>query len=247
MILELIRDNPGISIRDISATIGISMEKARTVLYELKAKGYVEKTGRTYILTDKGKKFLEYIEHARATTVKPETVAQDTVHTIQEEPHKEILKQPSVETQTVPKTTEKTKIEVEDIRTFMENILVKISDLEKRVSNIERTVRDIEKAIESVQRKKQPVDVFLEVPLMPYGYAATKLGSILDKLIAENKLVRIGSLVVDSQFYNEFKSKFPIKLSDLDKLTLHERTLLEEMRKEALVILHAGREYRLID
>ncbi|MEM4976428.1 MAG: Mn-dependent transcriptional regulator, partial [Desulfurococcaceae archaeon] len=80
-----------------------------------------------------------------------------------------------------------------------------------------------------------------------YSYAQAKLGGLLDKIIAENKLVRVGSLVVDAQFFSEFNSKFPIKVSDLDKLTSHERVLLEEMRKEALVILHAGREYRLID
>jgi len=58
--------------------------------------------------------------------------------------------------------------------------------------------------------------------------------------------VRIGSLVVDSTFYHEFKSRFPLKVSDIDKLTTYEKLLLEEMRREALVILHAGKEYRLV-
>jgi predicted transcriptional regulator len=245
-VLELLRDNQGLQLREISTLLESSVNKVRAVLYELKAKGYIEKAGKTYVLTDKGRRFLEYIEHTRTATVKAETAEQDkTQVTPQTKTSIKVSERITVETDRERQTVE-LKAETGDVRLMLENVLTKVHDLEKKIANLERTVRDIEKAIESLHRRKQE-EFSIEAPIMPYSYAQAKLGGLLDKLIAENKLVRVGSLVVDAQFYSEFKSKFPIKVSDLDKLTSHERVLLEEMRKEALVILHAGREYRLID
>lgn len=246
-VLEVLRDSAGASLKEISVAVEASPGRVRGILYELRAKGYVERVGNTYIITDRGRRYLEYVEHTESSTTtpfKPEEF----------EPRIEKI-EPTVEEREVVKKEEKPgETRAEELREEprggslidLEAVSQRLVELERRVSNLERAVKDLEKAMEAAFMKRR-TETSLEAPVMPYSYAASKLGSLLEKLLAENKLVRVGSLVVDTQFYSEFRSKFPIKISELDKLAPHERALLEEMRKEALVILHAGREYRLVD
>lgn len=246
-VLEFLRECSGASIKEISEVTGAPPGKVRAILYELRSKGHVERVGNTYIITERGRRFLEYVGHAES---------QPAQLIGSEEAHSEVRafagngviheRADKVGTEGVSAEGRPTTESYKNLESSITELSQRLVELERRISMLEKAVKDLEKAMEATQKKKQS-ELLLESPVVPYSYASSKLGSLLEKYLAESRLVRVGSLVVDSQFYSEFRSKFPIKISDLDKLAPHERALLEEMRKEALVILHAGREYRLVD
>lgn len=247
-ILELIRDSPGCTVKDISSAIGLPPERIRAVLYELKAKGYVEKAGKTYVLTERGLKLLEYLEQSKGI-VRPkeegeEAEAKDAV-AVSRVKGEEKATQVQVESRQAESVLQAGGRETLELREVLVQFESRLRELEKKVENLERALRDVEKALESMHVKKK-AEALIEEPVMPYTQAVAKLGKTLEKLIKENKVVVVGSLVVDSTFFEWFKAKFPIKVVDVDKLSVYERALLEEMKKEALVILHGGKEYRLV-
>lgn len=237
-ILEAMRDNPASSLKNIASLIGVNVNLVKTIAYKLKSQGYIERTGRGYVLTERGLRLLKYMEkRTKETTqltekpieeIKPEITP--TLTSIEER------RESSLRYEQIPEMSEL-------IQTLRE-ISDKIRELEKRLVNLEAQVHSIEKALVSTQRKTGSFS--LETPVMTYNEAVSKYGPQIEKLLSENKVIRVGSLVVDLEFYNYFRSKFPIKTIDVDKLSIHERQLLEEMRKEALVVLHAGREYKLV-
>jgi predicted transcriptional regulator len=255
-ILELLRENPGASLKEISAALEAPINRVRAVLYDLKSRGYVEKAGKGYIVTERGLEYLEYLERVRRGG-----------RPVQEEVQEEVGQATPSAPPFIEKTAEKQEAEapreapmqahreekpetgllqtqLAELESSLLKIANRLDEFEKRLTLLERTVRDIEKALEALRKRR--IEALLEPPVMPYSEALSRLGAQLERMIMEGRIVRIGSLVADPQFYHEFKSKFPIKLADLDKLSEYEKLLLEEMRKEALVVLHAGKEYRLL-
>lgn len=240
-ILEELSRNPGLSVRELSQLLGISLEKTRSILYRLKSSGFIEKTSRGYMLTERGLRFLEYLEQSRKTTFKDEyekeLVVEDQVKPVEEQYY------------TTPPGTQVTIKREEATRIYevgIEDLKKRIESLEKRIEDLERTVRDLVKAVQA--RQKRTEGVVLEEPVMFYVDAVNKYSqAYVEKLLSDGRIRRIGALVVDLEFYREFKAKFPIRVQDADKLSHHERLLLDEMRKEAMVVLFAGREYRLVE
>ncbi|MEM4717294.1 MAG: winged helix-turn-helix domain-containing protein [Desulfurococcaceae archaeon] len=233
-ILEILQSNPGSTLRDISQVLEIDVNKLRQIIYRLKTQGYVEKIGNTYIVTNKAIRYLKYIEKRTQSEYNVAEVSPKA--TSMEEDVKARDEKPDVKQKILQCT---------DIQEAIDNIVIKLKELESKVSGLENQLREREKAVTTSLRRKERYYV-LESPVMSYNEALGKYGSLVDKLINENKLIRIGSLVVDSSFYFGFKNKFPLKLVDIDNLTTYEKQLLEEMRKEALVVFHAGREFRLV-
>ncbi len=251
-VLELLRENPGASLKEISAALEAPINKVRAVLYDLKSRGYVEKAGKGYIVTERGLEYLEYLERVRrgARPVQEE-VGQATpsalpfIEKTAEKQEAEAPREAPMQAHREEKPeTGLLQTQLAELESSLLKIANRLDEFEKRLTLLERTVRDIEKALEALRKRR--IEALLEPPVMPYSEALSRLGAQLERMIMEGRIVRVGSLVADPQFYHEFKSKFPIKLADLDKLSEYEKLLLEEMRKEALVVLHAGREYRLL-
>ncbi|MEM4550429.1 MAG: hypothetical protein QXG82_03220, partial [Sulfolobales archaeon] len=67
----------------------------------------------------------------------------------------------------------------------------------------------------------------------------------IDEYVKAGLVVVVSDLAVDSEFYKNFSSKFPIKKLEVSKLSYEERELMNAMIKEGIVYLHCGREYRL--
>ncbi|MEM4489560.1 MAG: winged helix-turn-helix transcriptional regulator [Desulfurococcaceae archaeon] len=248
-VLEYLKNNPGMSLKDLASIMEININSLKTIVYKLKSMGYIEKAGKGFILTQQGEKFLEYLNkitnmEQQATVLGSRITREESVMSINES-----IIQKEIETE--QKTTikhEKPSVKPqsnEDTRSLLENIVNKINELEKRLNQLELQFKNLEKALNLQQKKIEQVSI--HPPVMSYNEALTKYGSLIEKMISENKLFKIGSLVVDFAFYTSFKSKFPIKIADIDKLDQYEKLLLEEMRREALVVLHAGREYKLIE
>jgi len=229
-ILEEVKSNPGLSLKELSRLLEVSQNTLKNIVYKLKSEGYIEKAGGGYVITPRGERFLDFLEKRR-TTILGEEVGE-------KEPEERVAKEespPSTCTQSIARSEQE----------LLSNIVNKLRELEKRVSMLEAQMKNIELAIASSRHKREGV-ITIDPPIQPINEAISKYGSLIDKLINENKLVRVGSLVVDASIYQEFRSRFPIKTSDIDKLNPLERQLLEEMRREAIVILHAGKEYRLV-
>ena len=59
--------------------------------------------------------------------------------------------------------------------------------------------------------------------------------------------IPLGDVIASPRFLSEFKKKFPLKVSDVKKLSPGERDLLDAMIRDGMVYLYGGREYRLIE
>jgi predicted transcriptional regulator len=232
-VLEAIRDNPGITLKELIEVVGTSQNLARTILYRLKAEGYIERAGKGYVLTKRGESFLKFLETQKSGEVEEvEAKTQPTSATPVQEPEQ-------LKLQVREQTTS------QDVLEAISNLEARLRELERRVASLESTVRSLEHALATYTQKKRET-LTIEPPVQPYSDAVSRYGVHVDKLLSEGKLMRVGGLVVDASFYENFKSKFPIRVSDVERLDPHEKALLEEMRREALVVLHAGREYRLV-
>jgi predicted transcriptional regulator len=232
IILEYLNMYPGSSVKDISDSTGLSPLIVRKILYKLKNDNYVEKSGNGYVLTERGSRLLEYIsskipEH-RETTDK----AQQTIIRL-EEPKEDV------------KSREEHSNEA-SLKLVSDEIQRRLGYIEKRLSRIEKEIEELRRALSYLSEPKRESKT-LPSPVLSFNEAQTLLGSLFERMLYEGKIVRIGKLVVEKSFYEQFKRKFPLKISEVENLSDAEKILMEEMRKEALVILYAGRELRLVE
>ncbi len=150
-----------------------------------------------------------------------------------------------------------------------EKYIEKIKVLEGKISVLEESIKKLYEEIESIKEKldkigslekkqAKQIGIRAEVktkpkkreglpePIMHFEEARRTIGLQLDTLIRSGQVVVVGSLVVDSEFYEEFKKRFPMSIRDAEKLPYMEKRLLEEMNREAIVIIRAGKYYDLV-
>jgi len=238
-VLEILRENPGLSVKELSTLLDISVERTRGLLYKLKSSGFIERAGKGYMLTERGLRLLEYLERSKTLLHPEEKPVEETMRIHEEAPKPTLPETP---------TTGSTQVVAELVQ--FQNVIVdlkrRVEALEKRIEELEWALRNLEKAVQAKQKRSE--SLVLEEPVMFYSDVVNKYGQVyIEKMISENKVKKVGALVVDSEFYKEFKAKFPIKIQDVDKLSHHEKILLDEMRREAIVVLFAGKEYRLVE
>ncbi|ABN69309.1 hypothetical protein Smar_0196 [Staphylothermus marinus F1] len=271
-ILEIIWQNPGSSIKDVATMLNISLPTARAILYKLKNNGYIEKTGKGYVLTSKGEWFINNVLLKEKTAGK-ESAEQKPVDTPRKSEQVIMESKQEVEKD---KKEKQVVIEQNQLAGFKEKIMNKIMLLESRINELEETIQRITTDLESiknilrtkeeyakitekmekpsnkpamllgVKKQSKSSENKLPAPIMYIYEAKNALGPLLDSLIRSGKVEIIGSLVVDSEFYSEFKKRFPITISEAERLPPMEKKLLEEMNREAIVIIHAGKYYKLI-
>lgn len=239
-LLEALKENPGITIKELATLLSANASRVKATTYRLKSLGYVEKVGKGYVITDRGLKFLEHVQKLKFRTGVSKGGDTTSNH------------EKSLIVECKPPFTEKpaTDLQQQQLDTnalhAVNSIFEKLKEIEKRLLLLEAQVKSLERAITTMQKKPEITRV-PEAPVMHYNEAVLKHGPTIDKMLDEKRLIRVGSLVVDAEFYTLFRSKFPIKLVDVDKLLPQERLLLEEMRREALVVLYSGKEYRLVE
>lgn len=243
-LLELLNENPGISLKEAAEMLEIGLSKLKRICYRLKSMGYIERAGSSYILTERGSKYLEYLKRLNAGPPRSERPVEFGESLTS---HKSVEPFPvEGDKEGKPASGSYPVADIERGSLLVKDLTDKLRNIEERVKSLEGSVRSLEKALESLRNKKYGRGG-LEQPVMTYSEAITKYGSLVDRLIAENRLLRVGSLIVDAEFYSDFKSKFPLKVADVNKLSEYHRLLLEEMRKEAVVVLHGGKEFKLVE
>ncbi|ADI31753.1 winged helix-turn-helix domain-containing protein [Staphylothermus hellenicus] len=271
-VLEIVWQNPGSTIKDVAIMLNISLPTARAILYKLKNNGYIEKTGKGYILTSKGEWFINNV------LLKEKTGGKES---IEQKPEEKPVKTERVIVKNKREAEEDKKeiqavIEQKQLVGLEEKVMAKIKLLESRINELEKTIQRITADLESIKNMlktgkehakimektekpsskpalalgtKKPArntENKLPAPIMYVYEAKNTLGPLLDSLIRSGKAEIIGSLIVDSEFYKEFKKRFPITISEAERLPPMEKKLLEEMNREAIVIIHAGKYYKLV-
>lgn len=258
-VLVFLKDYPGASVKDVATHLGININLARAILYRLKNKGIIEKVGNGYILTKSGEQIIDKIS-SKEYVVKREHIPNNIpVREMDKtliEPEAKTQEQ-EVEETTSTSTTQPVLRETRDeperdlmkaIKTVEERIrhLEKELDvIKKEVNRIKNIAENMKQRIQSPSAKKSEVEK-LPRPVMPVLEARNILGDRLHALTYTGKIVVIGSLAIDGDFYKNFISKFPIGRREAEKLPEEEKILLEEMKKEGKVYLHCGKEYRLV-
>lgn len=250
-ILLYLSDNPGATIKNLSTTFNVSLKTIRNIIYRLKNNGFIEKTGNGYILTTKGEWFVNNILKKRIDVSK-ETIREKTpIVNVEESIHETSNK---VETETSIKERESIEDSFErssDINVLMnrlEQVEKELEYLRNMLNKLVRELNFLKKNIEDLSRItiKYEEKSILPRPVMNIREAISMLGSQLDRFRIEGRVLFIGSIVVDREFYENFVKKFPIDISEIGKLSELEKILLDEMIKDARVIIHSGKQYRLV-
>lgn len=247
-VLKFLNEYPGATIKDVAQGLNISTGLARAVLYRLKNKGLIEKAGQGYVLTVSGEKMLGKHKEKESKTVE-ETVSQKKEIISREAPRETpiLQQQPSQQAIESPRLDE------------LEELLSRINRIEKDIAGLEQTIKALKKELSIIRKeietrlskpktghgKGKRLDR-LPKPIMSFIEAQQVLGDDIRVMIYTGKAIPIGSLVVDSDYYNEFISRFPLSRREADKLSEQEKILLEELKKEGRIYLYAGKEYRLV-
>jgi hypothetical protein len=257
-ILEFIRDNPGAGVKDVSTYLSISMGMARTILYRLKGYGYVEKAGSGYILTSKGEWYLSKTGAEEKENKSTRLEANYSQHVEAEETPKQALPQPPQESSNAS-TVSIARPGDENVDERLRLIEERISRLETEIARLMDTISRIEDAVSKhsvTEQNRQPTHIEkrrphrpkrLPVPIMTLKEAQAELGGSLDTLINNGAVIQVGRLIVDREYYERFKKKFPLSLKEAERLPPAEKRLLEELKQNAMVIWRAGKEYVFVE
>ncbi len=240
-VLKTLNEYPGASIKDVAQRLGISVGLARAVIYRLKSRGFIEKTGYGYVVTGVGEKILSKHMGSKAR--------EEVVEVKQKQLP---IRETRVE-QPIVKEERKSSGGVD-----ASAMLEKVRALEKTITSLEETLTSIKRELESVKKvleeslkreesgRKRKRVLRLPKPVMTIPEAQSVLGEDVRSIIYSGRAVAVGSLIVDIDYYNEFLSRFPISVKDAEKMSDQDRMLLEELKNEGRVYLYGGKEYRLV-
>lgn len=227
-ILRFLAENPGATIKEVSRALGISQDLARSVIYRLRNKGFIEKSGDGYVVIGKGEWFLKDVLKAKAEgDVK--------------ERESEAAEQTSIETMQGGLETSR-----EQIISKINELMGKVKSIEEQLAGIKEELKVLEKRVYEGRVAERSVTRRLHKPVVSLQEAVSIYGGLLESMRSEGSVIVVGSLAVDREFYDEFRKKFPIPVDDKSKLSEYEQILLEEMIRDARVIVSGGKLYKLI-
>jgi predicted transcriptional regulator len=233
-ILEFVRDNPSVSVKEVAEFFNISQDLARAILLKLRNKGFVRKEGKGFFITEKGEWLLGRGETSR-----------------QEPGEKEVSEAPQAQ----PGLSEEPSAGGRSVEE-------RLRDLEARVKLIEEKLRGVEEALSRIsgvsgQSPSEKPGTRLEAgggkaagkppkPVMSLQEAVNQFPGFLEQWKIEGVVVQIGGLIVERNFLVDFMKKFPIPVDKVEELQPMEKAVFDELRREALIILHGGKEYKIV-
>ena len=219
-VLAFIKENPGVTPREIADALGLPYNAVRAALMRLREAGYLIRSSKGgYVVRAALPSGLE--DELRTSSVSLRTSSTAGIeHLINE---------------------------VEELRNY-------VSDLRERVERLEKELIIIKKGLQSKPSEagtKKVMDKLLraleEKKVIRASEALKLTDKPLEAYVRGGKAVIIGNLIASARFFEGFRRKFPLKVSEVKSLTWVERELLETMVREGIVYLHGGREYRIIE
>ncbi len=218
-VLAFLKNNPGATPREVADALGLPYNAVRYALLRLREAGYVIRSPRGGYLVRVGFPALDDIEATQSKN-------NDT--------------QPSISTAELVSV-------VEELRSMVMELKAKVNRLEQEINLLKKGIP----ARRTRQRKDKKVADPLLSMLSSKGLItlseARKLASKpIEAYVNEGVAIPVGNYLVSPGFLDNFKKKFPLSVSEIEKMSPEERALLDSLIKEGLVYLHAGREYRVI-
>ena len=216
-VLSYLRVNPGATPREVADALGISLVSVRIAINRLRELGYV-------IRSSKG----GYVVRVSQELPTPTDIISNT------------------------QSTE--NVVFDSIIKLVNELSSKISELEGRVGRLEKEVNYIKRSLPKIPSKhvgSEGSDKLISTLKLRSILSVNEVREIISKpleeYVREGKVVVVNDLVVSSEFLKNFKSKFPIKVSEINKLSPEELKLLEALVRSNQAYLYSGVEYRLLD
>jgi len=224
-VLSYLRVNPGATPREVADALGISLVSVRIAINRLRELGYV-------IRSSKG----GYVVRVSQELPTPTDIISNTQSI----------------TRDVQQSTE--NVGFNSIIKLVNELSNKISELEGRVGRLEKEVNYIKRSLPKIPSKhvgSEGSDKLISTLKLRNILSINEVREIISKpleeYVREGRVVVINDLVVSSEFLKNFKSKFPIKVSEINKLSPEELKLLEALVRTNQAYLYSGIEYRLLD
>ena len=233
-IINYLIENPGSKPRQIADSIGESLTRVRRALYVLRDRGVIARSGQGYVVVR------SRLRVTRGNIDK---------RIDQDEKQKNIA---GLKSQTITYKNEKTNIDDRWLSEIITNILKTVNELNKKISNMEKEIAIIKARLESLERNKnKETDRFISLikqkKIMAIEEAKQYMQKTLEYYIVNRHIVVVGSVVVDKNYYEEFKKKFPLSVSEVKKLDGNDLLLLKKLIEEGVIYLHSGNEYRFVE
>ncbi len=227
MVLAYLKENPGSNPRKIADALGLSLTKVRVALLRLRDRGQVVRTSRGYVAVAQPRDLEAY-------QVRGPPVSQAGIKAAEASSRLDALeKRMSVLEARLDALEERLGMVADELEKLREALRRRGGE-DPGLRRTRPRVRELRELLE--ERKVIPLDEARRHAI------SRSLKDYLDS----GEAVVLGGLVVEKRFYDEFRSRFPIPVGEVSRLTREEKMLLEAMVSEGLAYLHAGREYRLI-
>ncbi len=233
-VLTFLKDNPGATPREIADALGVPLSVVRISLIRLRESGLVIKSPRGGYLVRVAR--LSESE----STGEEQVIEKKDEHKVSPE------------------------VDLKDLRNIVEPLIAEIrkelSELREKINKLELELMSIKKTItttaskpmteekeKTTTRRDRLIEELSRRPILTIEEARRLALNSLDTYFAQGIIIPVAQYVVSKDFYEEFKKKFPIKVTELKKLSDDEKKLLDAMIREGLVYLYGGREYRVIE
>lgn len=227
MVLAYLKKNPGSNPRKIADALGLSLTRVRIALLRLRDRGQVVRTSRGYVAVAQPRDLEAY-------QVRGPPASQAGIRAAEASSRLDALeKRMSVLEARLDALEEKLGMLAKELEKLGET-LKRGGGRGPRIRGARPRVRELGEVLE--ERKVIRLDEARR-------YAVSR--SLKDYLDS-GEAVFLGGLIVGKDFYDEFRSRFPVPVGEVSRLSREEKMLLEAMVSEGLAYLHAGREYRLV-
>jgi len=217
-VLAFIKENPGVTPREISDALGIPYSMVRSALMRLREAGYLIRSSRGGYV----------VRAALPSGLEDELGGRVSALPYSLEDLKDIISS------------------IQELKDAVKSLERKVEKLEKELDIIKRGIKPVEGQRQKFEGDRFLKTLF-EEKVVEAHKAVRLTAKPVETYVRSGKAVIVGNLVVLRQFLENFKQKFPLRFQDIKNLSKEERALLDAMVKEGMVYLYSGREYRLIE
>jgi len=218
-VLAFLKNNPGATPREVADALGLPYNVVRYALLRLREAGYIVRSPRGGYLVRVGFPALDDVEVTQGKS-----------------------------------SNTQSGVSVAELLSLVEELRSMVMELRAKVDRLEQEINLLKKGIPTY-RMKQKKDKRVTDPLLsllsskgiiPLSEARKLAVKPIEAYVNEGTAIPVGNYLVNPELLDKFKKKFPLSISEVEKLSPEERGLLDSLIKEGLVYLHAGREYRII-